>query len=108
VEPDEDPAAAVAREVREELGIEATFQDLIGVYGGPEFRVAYPNGDQVSYVTIVYGYLGLDMPAVLDTREVDEIRFVADLGGLRCARWLPPVHADATRWWRERPASRKR
>jgi ADP-ribose pyrophosphatase YjhB (NUDIX family) len=54
VAPDEDPAAAVAREVREELGIEVAVHDVIGVCGGPEFRVTYPNGDQVSYGTIVY------------------------------------------------------
>jgi ADP-ribose pyrophosphatase YjhB (NUDIX family) len=104
VEPDEDPAAAVAREVREELGIEVALQGLIGVYGGPEFRVTYPNGDQVSYVTIVYACRGIGTPVVLDTREVDEVRFIAELGGLGCARWVPSVHVDAVQWWHERSA----
>jgi 8-oxo-dGTP pyrophosphatase MutT (NUDIX family) len=102
VEPDEDPAAAVAREAREELGIELTLQGLIGVYGGPEFRVCYPNGDLVSYVTIVYACTAAGTPAALETSEVDEIRFVAHLDGLLAARWVPPVHADAVRWWQER------
>jgi 8-oxo-dGTP pyrophosphatase MutT (NUDIX family) len=108
VEPDEDPAAALTREVREELGIEVTLQGLIGVYGGPEFRVAYSNGDLVSYVAIVYACKAAGDPVTLDTREVDEIRFVSDLGdGLPTARWLPSVHAEAVRWWQERagPAS---
>jgi ADP-ribose pyrophosphatase YjhB (NUDIX family) len=102
VEPDEDPAAAVAREAREELGIVVTLQGLIGTYGGPEFRVSYPNGDLVSYVAIVYACRAAGTPVALDTSEVDEIRFVADLDGLPAARWLPPVHADAVRWWQER------
>jgi ADP-ribose pyrophosphatase YjhB (NUDIX family) len=104
VEPDEDAAAAVAREVREELGIEVALQGVIGVYGGPEFRVTYPNGDQVSYVTIVYACSGIGTSVAVDNREVDEVRFMADLGGLDCARWVPSVHADAVRWWRQRSA----
>jgi len=108
VEPDEDPAEALAREVREELGIMVAVQGLIGVYGGPEFRVAYPNRDLVSYVAIVYACTAAGSPVTLDTREVDEIRFVADLGGdLPTARWVPSVHAQAVQWWQDRaePAS---
>lgn len=104
VEPDEDPAAAVAREAREELGIAVTLQGLIGVYGGPEFRVSYPNGDLVSYVAIVYACRAAGTPAALDISEVDEVRFVAHLDGLPAARWLPSVHADAVRWWQQRSA----
>jgi len=108
VEPDEDPAAAVAREAREELGIEVALQGLLGVYGGPQFRVAYPNGDLVSYVAIVYACTAAGTPAALDTSEVDEIRFVAHLDGLPAARWLPSVHADAVRWWQQRSVAAPR
>jgi 8-oxo-dGTP pyrophosphatase MutT (NUDIX family) len=108
VEPDEDPAAAMTRETREELGIEVTIQGLIGVYGGPEFRVSYPNGDLVSYVTIVYPCRAAGSPAAVDTSEVDEVRFVAHLDGLPTARWLPSVHADAMRWWQERSVTAPR
>jgi len=102
VEPDEDPAAAVAREAREELGIELVLQGLIGVYGGPKFRVSYPNGDLVSYTAIVYACRAAGTPAACDTSEVDEVRFVAHLDGLRTAQWLPSVHADGVRWWQNR------
>jgi ADP-ribose pyrophosphatase YjhB (NUDIX family) len=102
VEPDEDPAAAVTREVREELGTVVALQGLIGVYGGPEFRVSYPNGDLVSYTAIVYACKAAGTPAALETSEVDEVRFVAHLDGLPTARWLPSVHADAVRWWQKR------
>jgi hypothetical protein len=27
---------------------------VLGVLGGPDFRITYPNGDQTSYVTTVY------------------------------------------------------
>jgi len=108
VEPDEDPAAAVTREAREELGIVANLEGLIGVYGGPEFRVSYPNGDLVSYVTIVYACKAAGTPAAVDTSEVDEVRFVARLDGFPTARWLPPVHADAVRWWQRRSVAATR
>lgn len=54
VEPGEHPHDAVAREVREELGIDAVVGRVIGSYGGPDLVAEYPNGDRVSYVTTAY------------------------------------------------------
>ena len=45
VEPYEAPAAAVVREVAEETGLTVTVTSLIGVYGGPQFVINYPNGE---------------------------------------------------------------
>ncbi len=54
VDPDEAPAQAVCREVREELGVEAEIVGLRGAVGGPDYRVEYPNGDRVGYVGSVF------------------------------------------------------
>jgi ADP-ribose pyrophosphatase YjhB (NUDIX family) len=54
VDPDEDPADAAVREAFEESGYVVELTRLIGVYGGPEFRLAYPNGDLCSYVAIAF------------------------------------------------------
>jgi 8-oxo-dGTP diphosphatase len=54
VEPGEDPAEAVAREVFEETGARIRITGVIGAYGGEPLALTYPNGDQVGYVTIAY------------------------------------------------------
>jgi mutator protein MutT len=65
---------AVVREVREETGLEVEPVALIGVYSGPEYAFAYPNGDQVQPVTIFFecrvvgGELWPDMEEILEAR----------------------------------------
>lgn len=54
VEPDESPADAALREMREETGCRVRLREIVGVFGGPAFRVRYENRDEVSYVMTVY------------------------------------------------------
>jgi len=54
VEPGESPGDAVAREVLEETGLHARVERILGVVGGSDCRVTYPNGDQVEYVCTVF------------------------------------------------------
>jgi 8-oxo-dGTP pyrophosphatase MutT (NUDIX family) len=54
VDPDESPQRAAAREAEEEAGIVVELEGIRGVAGGPQFRLLYPNGDLVSYVSIVF------------------------------------------------------
>src|SRR5439155_21991048 len=54
IEPDETPADAVVREVWEETGLYTRPVRLLGVFGGPDCSVVYPNGDRASYVMSVF------------------------------------------------------
>jgi 8-oxo-dGTP pyrophosphatase MutT (NUDIX family) len=116
MDPDEQPADAAVREAFEETGLEVALTRVIGVYGGPLFRLTYPNGDIVSYVGIAFaakvtggaerpcedevdrlGWFGraaaLALPMAPHTRLLVEDAF-ADLPS---ARFAPPS-------WRPDPA----
>jgi ADP-ribose pyrophosphatase YjhB (NUDIX family) len=54
IEPDESPEQSARREAEEEAGVQLTLGPILAVLGGPEFRLTYPNGDQTSYVSIVF------------------------------------------------------
>ncbi len=54
VEPDESPEAAATREAEEEAGVTLRLGSILGVLGGPEYRVTYPNGDNTAYVIVVF------------------------------------------------------
>lgn len=54
IEPDESPESAALREAEEEAGVELKLTSLLGVLGGPQYRMTYPNGDQTAYVSTVF------------------------------------------------------
>lgn len=54
IEPGEEPAEAAVREVFEETGLRVTVIRLIGIYGGKQQIITYPNGDQSAYVSITF------------------------------------------------------
>lgn len=102
VDPDERPQDALRRELREELGVEVEVRGLIGVYGGPEFRVRYPNGHEVGYVIAVYGCALADGTPTPDGDEIREVRWAGEeeLDGLTMTPWSPHVLPDVFAWWR--------
>jgi 8-oxo-dGTP pyrophosphatase MutT (NUDIX family) len=54
VDPNEQPADAAVRECFEETGLRIKPDVLIGVFGGPEFLIHYPNGDVTYYTTAAF------------------------------------------------------
>ena len=54
IDPDESPQQAGHREAAEEAGVAVELGPILGVLGGPEFRMTYPNGDETSYVSTVF------------------------------------------------------
>lgn len=93
VEPDEDPAAAARREMLEETGCDVELERIRGVYGGPEFRVRYQNGDEVSYVMTVYEARLVNGEPAANGSETVAVRYVdpAHLDKLEVADWLEVI-----------------
>lgn len=54
IEPGEEPAAAVIREVHEETGLDVVPERITGVYGGASHITTYPNGDNVAITSITF------------------------------------------------------
>ena len=54
IEPGESPEQAVVREVLEETGLVVTPKEILGVFGGRNFRYVYPSGDVVEYTVVLY------------------------------------------------------
>lgn len=78
LEPGEEPVAALAREVQEELGVEAVVGQIIGAYGGEGMFITYPNGDRCAYVTTAYECRLTSSVMILEAEE------------LRDAAWFMP------------------
>jgi 8-oxo-dGTP pyrophosphatase MutT (NUDIX family) len=73
VEVDESPRESAAREALEEAGIQVELGDILGVLGGAEYRVTYPNGDETAYVVTVFDATlsgGIPRPDGDETSEV--------------------------------------
>jgi len=90
IEPDERPADAAAREFREETGLELRPERVLGVYGGPECLVRYPNGDEVQYVIAAIGGRVIGGREQPDGEETDAVAYwaEAEAGELPLAPWL--------------------
>ena len=89
VEPDESPADAAVRETWEETGLLVEPIRLLGVFGGPEFRMTYPNGDAVSYVATVFQARRIAGQIRPDGAETTALRFVSrgEAATLPMAAW---------------------
>ncbi|GLJ59920.1 NUDIX hydrolase [Microbacterium barkeri] len=96
VEPGEEPAAALLREVLEETGARVRVRGIVGVYGGEPMMVTYPNGDQVGYVTTAFD-CELLSAATPDLEELLELGwFPRDaIPSLPRRDWIDRVIADA-------------
>lgn len=89
IDPDESPADAALRECWEETGFYVELTRLVGAFGGPQYRVTYPNGDVVSYTTIVFEARITGGSPQADGEEATALRFVsqAEAAELPMAVW---------------------
>ena len=54
LEPGESPHEAARREALEEAGVTVELRGILAVAGGEDFRLTYPNGDQMAYVSTIF------------------------------------------------------
>ena|SRR5665213_3818304 len=97
IEPDETPADAAVRECWEETGLVIEPTRLLGVFGGPEFRIGYPNGDAASYTATVFEARRIGGEARPDGSEAVALRFVSqdEAADLPMAVWTKSMVAQA-------------
>jgi 8-oxo-dGTP pyrophosphatase MutT (NUDIX family) len=89
VDPDEAPHDALVREVWEETGLLVEPTQLLGVFGGPEYRVWYANGDEVGYMMAVYECRATGGALRTDGEEIAEARYFSpgELSSITLSRW---------------------
>jgi 8-oxo-dGTP pyrophosphatase MutT (NUDIX family) len=75
MEPGEEPAETLVREIREETALEVVPERIVGVYGGPDFRVRYPNGDEAAILSITFACRPVAGEARVNDDESLEIRY---------------------------------
>lgn len=75
IDPEEPPAVAAVRECWEETGLHVEVTRLIGVFGGPEFMINYPNGDQAYYTTIAFEARIIGGGLKADGAEIESLRY---------------------------------
>src|SRR5882672_742486 len=104
VDPDEAPQDALVREVWEETGLLVEPIQLRGVFGGPEYRVWYANGDEVGYTMAVYQCRVTGGSLNADGDEIAEARYfsVGELATVTLSRWariiVPELMATREPW----------
>jgi 8-oxo-dGTP pyrophosphatase MutT (NUDIX family) len=74
IEPGEQPADAAVRETWEETGLLVELTEILGVYGGRDLIIDYPNGDKAAYVGTIFrgrvtgGVMRADGEEIVDIR----------------------------------------
>ncbi|WP_250003694.1 NUDIX domain-containing protein [Actinoplanes sp. M2I2] len=103
IEPGEQPAEAILREVTEETGVVAEIQNLAGV---AVHETEYPNGDKCSYLAVWFRCRAVGGEPRPDGDESLEVGWFApdelpELGGLTKLRIATTADPDAPVWYAE-------
>jgi 8-oxo-dGTP diphosphatase len=81
IDPGEEPAEAIVREVWEETGVRVIPERIVGVYGGPELFAQYPNGDRMAFISIAFACRPIGGEPRVNDDESLEVRYFS-LGAL--------------------------
>jgi 8-oxo-dGTP pyrophosphatase MutT (NUDIX family) len=96
VDPGETPSETARRECCEELGAAVEPLRLAGVYGGPEHRITYANGDDTAWVATVFEARIVDGEPAPGDDEVDAVGWFRpeDLASLEQSAATRSILAD--------------
>jgi 8-oxo-dGTP pyrophosphatase MutT (NUDIX family) len=90
IEPGEQPSDAAVRETWEETGLTVEITGILGVYGGPDLIVDYPNGDQAAYIGTIFRGRVVGGTMKPDGSEILDVRYFKREEVLRVphSRWM--------------------
>jgi 8-oxo-dGTP diphosphatase len=90
IEPGEQPADAAIRETLEETGLIVELTGILGVYGGSDLIIDYPNGDRAAYVGVIFRGKITGGKARPDGNETLDVRWFSrdELMRVPHSRWL--------------------
>ena len=90
IEPGEHPADAAVRETWEETGLVVEITGILGVYGGPDLIVDYPNGDQAASIGTIFRGRVVDGTMRPDGVEILDVRYFTreELIRVPHSRWM--------------------
>jgi 8-oxo-dGTP pyrophosphatase MutT (NUDIX family) len=90
IEPGEQPADAAVRETWEETGLFVELTGILGVYGGSDLVIDYPNGDRAAYIGTIFRGRVVSGTIRPDGVETLDVRYFTreELADVPRARWL--------------------
>ena len=107
LEPGEAFAQCAARELLEETGLRASTLIPVEMFAGAEYRFAYPNGDVIDNISVLFRAVGVSGDFTLDLTESRGAAWFAP-AALPPAEELsgPLIRAKVARWRRLEPGAK--
>src|SRR5437016_2561518 len=90
IEPGEQPADAAVRETWEETGLIVEITGILGVYGGPDLIIDYPNGDKAAYIGTIFRGKVIGGTPRPDGEETLDVRYFTreEFGAVPHSKWM--------------------